>query len=153
MYCWFLDRCFVLFICHSGLTEGFIGWGVSAVLCGDVSASVDLPAGPWHRQKYSWRTLKIIVSDCSYILASFFCEPCRNPSWMVKCKSFLFWTPLIIDLLTLRRVTRKDWAREFTCNVAVCCRTVNVVFRTLYMQVFCCGWMRWFLVGKRKRNY
>lgn len=54
----------------------------------------------------------MIVSHCSYIFASVLCELRRSLRWMVKCKSLLFRMPLIIDLVTLRRVNRKYSAWE-----------------------------------------
>ena len=85
---------------------------MSAVPSRDVPASADMSAGSWYREEYSWSTLKIIVSHCSHIVASVLHELCRNLRWMVKCKSLLFWMPLIIDLVTLRRVNRKHAAWE-----------------------------------------
>lgn len=70
----------------------------------------------------------------------------------MKCKSLLFWIPLIIDLLALRRKNRKYPAWEFMCNIALCCKTVNVVFKTFYKQILSFGWMLLFLVGKKGKE-
>lgn len=38
------------------------------------------------------------------------------------------------------------------CNIALCCKTVNVVFKTFYKQILSFGWILLFLVGKKGKE-